>query len=261
MRLAALPCRVRLVVVALSAALLAIGAPTPAQAAGNDIVVQRLAQDQFHDLAGELGLGISAFQAQPAESLGLVLAVPHVDAGIETTLVNINQDRPYWRLAVRDGSAPSFLPLPKLHASVGLPFGLEVGGLYSSVPDSNVRVLGAEAKWAFIRGGVLWPAVAVRGAYTTLEGVGELDLTTTSADVSVSKGVGPVTPYLGAGRVWIDAEPHGAAAAPPVGLTEVHPTEDRLFAGVRMRLLLVSAVAEASWSRVPAYTLRLNVSF
>lgn len=246
-------------VLGLAAALLALCGPAPARAAGNDITVQSLAQGEFRDLATELGIGVSAFQARPAESLGLLVAVPHFDAGVEMTTVNINQDRPYWRLAVRDGSAPSFMPLPKLHANVGLPFGLEVGGLYSSIPDSNVRVLGAEAKWAFIRGGVVWPAVAVRGAYTTLSGVEELDLTTKSADLSVSKGVGPVTPYLGAGRVWIEAEPQGPAAA--VGLAEVHPVEDRVFAGVRLRLAFLSAVAETSWSRVPTYTLRLNVSF
>lgn len=255
------PSLVRPVVVAVHATLLAISAPMLAHAAGNDVLVQRLAQEEFRDLAAELGIGISAFQTQPAESLGLFLAVPHFDAGVEMTTVNINQDRPYWRLAVRDGSAPSFLPLPRLHANVGLPFGLEVGGLYSSIPDSNVRVLGAEAKWAVIRGGVIWPALAVRGAYTTMTGVEEMDLTTTSADISVSKGVGPVTPYVGAGRIWIEAEPHGVAAAPPVSLTKVHPVEDRLFAGVRLRLVFLSAVAEASWSQVPAYTFRLNFSF
>lgn len=260
MRLPSL-CPVPSVLVALCATLLVVGTPAPARAAGNDVIVQRLAQGQFRDLTTELGLGISAFQVQPAESLGMLVAVPHVDAGVELTAVNINQDRAYWRLAVRDGSAPSLLPLPKLHVNVGLPLGLEVGGLYSAVPDSNIRVWGAEAKWAVIRGGVVWPALAVRGAYTALAGVEELDLTTTSADVSVSKGFGPVTPYLGAGRIWIEAEPKGAAAAPPVSLTEARPVEDRLFAGVRLRLAFLSAVAESSWSRVPAYTLRVNFSF
>lgn len=246
-------------VVLYAALLLALGTPGPARAADNDLIVQGLAQGQFRDLAAELGLAISASQTQPAESLGMFLAVPHIDAGAEMTLVNINQDRPYWRLAVRDGSAPSQLPLPKLHVNVGLPLGLEVGGVYSSVPDSNIRVWGAEAKWAFIKGGVVWPALALRGAYTDLSGVNELDLTTKSLDVSVSKGVGPVTPYLGAGRIWIDAKPEGASAA--VGLTETHPVEDRLFAGVRLRLAFLSAVAETNWSRVPVYTLRFNLSF
>jgi hypothetical protein len=246
---------------AVAMGLLVVGQPAVARAAGNDLVVQGLVQDQFRDLVTELGVALSAVQAQPAESLGLFLAVPHFDVGAESTLVNINQDRPYWRLATHDGSAPSLLPLPKLHANVGLPFGFEVGGLYSSIPDSNIRLLGAEAKWAVVKGGVLWPAVAVRGAYTALGGVEELDLTTTSVDLSVSKGFAFVTPYLGAGRVWIDAEPKGAAAATPVNLKAVSSVEDRLFAGVRLRLAFLSAVAETTWARVPAYTLRFNVSF
>jgi hypothetical protein len=254
-------CADRFALVALVATLLAVATPTRAAAADNDLILRNLAQGEFRDVATELGLGISAFQAQPAESLGMLLALPHFDAGVEVTAVNINQDRPYWRLAFRDGSAPSVLPLPKLHANVGLPLGLEVGGVYSTVPASNIGFWGAEAKWAFIRGGVLWPAVAVRGAYTALNGVDELDLSTKSVDVSVSKGFLLVTPYVGAGRVWIDAEPKGAAAATPASLESAHPVEDRVFGGVRLRIGLLSAVAEASVAKVPAYTLRLNVSF
>lgn len=251
----------RLPVVGLVLVLLTAIGPSPVLAAGDDLVLGRLTQDQFRDLSTELGLGISAFQVGPAESLGMFLAVPHVGAGVEVTAVDINRERAYWRQAVRDGSAPSLLTVPKLHVNVGLPLGLELGGLYGDVPDSNIRLWGGEVKWAFVRGGAVWPAMAIRGAHTQLEGVDELDLTSTSADLSVSKGFGPVTPYLGAGRVWIEAEPRGVAAAPPASLGKVRPVADRLFAGVRLRLGFLSVVAEGSWSRVPAYSLRLDFSF
>ncbi len=252
------PLRRRLLTAAILVLLgLAAAAPAPARAADNDLVIRNLAQDEFRQLAREIGIGLSAFQARPAAPLGFL----RFDAGVEVTAVDIDEKRAFWSRAFADGDAPSVLPVPKVHVDVGLPLGIDLGALYSYVPDSNIRLWGAEAKWAIIRGGAVWPAVAVRGGYTSLEGVDELELTTKSVDASISKGFGPVTPYVGIGRIWIEAEPKGAAAAPPAGLVEVNPVEDRVFAGLRLRLALLSLVAEASWSRVPAYTLRLNVSF
>lgn len=241
---------------AFALALLAAVAPSPAGAV-DDLIVRGLAQDQFRDLTRELGVGLSSFQLRPAAPLGF----PHFDAGIEVTAVDIHEDRPFWRLAFADRNAPSLLPVPKVHVTAGLPLGIDLGGLYSAVPGSNIRLWGAEAKWSIIRGGLAWPALAVRGAYTSLDGVDELDLTTRSVDASISKGFGPVTPYVGGGRVWIEATPRGVAANPVLGLGKVQPAEDRVFAGLRLRLGLLSAVAEGSWSKVPAYTLRVNLSF
>lgn len=239
--------------VAFALAVLAVGAPSPARAVG-DLIVRSLAQGQFRDLSTELGIGLSSYQVAPAAPLGF----PRFDAGVETTVVDIKQDRSFWRFAFGDQNPPSVLPLPKLHANVGLPLGIDLGGFYSHIPSTNISLWGAEAKWAVIRGGLVSPALAVRGAYTSLAGVDELDLTTRSVDASISKGFGPVTPYVGGGRIWIEAEPRGVAA---LGLGKVRPVEDRVFAGLRLRLALLSAVAEASFSRVPAYTLRLNLSF
>ncbi len=244
-------------VAALLLGLVAAITPAAALAAEDDLIIRNLTQDEFRQLAREAGIGLSAYQTRPAAPLGFL----RFDAGVEVTAVDINEDRGYWSRAFEDGDAPSLLPVPKAHVTVGLPLGLDLGGLYGYVPDSNIRLWGAEVKWAVIGGGAVWPALAIRGGYTSLEGVDELELTTKSVDASVSKGFGPVTPYVGAGRIWIEGEPREAAAEPPVSLTEVSPVEDRLFAGLRLRLAFLSLAAEASWSRVPAYTLRLNVSF
>ncbi|HEY8369731.1 MAG TPA: hypothetical protein VIM86_10495 [Thermodesulfobacteriota bacterium] len=225
------------------------------QARANDVSVRDLTQEQFRELSTEVGLAITPYQLRPAEGLGF----PGFDLGAEVTAVEINRSRSYWQEAVDDpDDLPSFLPVPKLHANVGLPLGIDLGGYYGAVPGSNVRLYGGDVKWAVIRGGVVWPALAVRGAYTKLDGVDDLDLDTKSLDASLSKGFGPLTPYVGAGRVWMEAEPRGAAAGVLERETE---QEDRVFVGLRLRALLVSAVAEASFAKVPAYTLRLNVSF
>lgn len=236
--------------------LIVIAIASPARA--EDIFVRDLAQNEFRELAREVGLAITPYQLRPAEGLGF----PGFDLGAEVTVLDINEKRTYWQDAVTNpGDLPSFVAVPKLHANVGLPLGIDLGAYFGAVPGSNVRLYGGEVKWAVIRGGVLWPAVALRGAYTELAGVDELDLNTKALDASVSKGLGPVTPYVGAGRVWMEAEPKGAAAAPPVSLQRETEQEDRVFVGVRLSAFFISAAAEASFAKVPAYTLRLNISF
>ena len=234
-------------VMPLALVLLAAG-PRPAGA--DDLTIRDLLQTEFRDMSAELGIAISAFQLRPAGVLGF----PRFDVGAEMTVVDINDNRTYWQRAFDD--APAFLPVPKLHASVGVPLGIELGALYSKVPGTNIELWGAEAKWEVIEGGLVTPAVALRGAYTSLEGVDELEMSTRSIDASVSKGFGPLTPYAGLGRVWIEAEPRDV----PLLQDESH-TEDRLFAGVRFRMLLLSFVGQVDWSRVPAYSFRMNVSF
>lgn len=227
-------------------------------ARGEDVFIRGLAQEQLRELATEVGLAITPYQLRPAEGLGF----PGFDLGAEVTVLDINEKRGYWQAAVQDpGDLPSYLAVPKLHANVGLPLGIDLGGFFGAVPGSNIRLYGGDVKWAVIRGGLIWPAVALRGAYTELAGVDELDLNTKALDASISKGFGPLTPYVGAGRVWIEAEPRKAAAAPPVSLERETEQEDRVFAGLRFSAVFITAVAEASFARVPAYTLRINVSF
>ena len=38
----------------------------------------------------------------------------------------------------------SFLPVPRLHLQKGLPGRIDIGAMFSSVPDSNIKVWGAE---------------------------------------------------------------------------------------------------------------------
>src|SRR5439155_2466673 len=106
------------------------------------------------------------------------------------------------------GSVPSYLPVPTLRANKGLPLGFDVGLLDSKVPGSDIALWGGEARWAFIKGGIAAPAVGVRGTYTRLTGVDQLDMSSRGLDRSASKGFAMVTPYVGVGRTWITSEPH-----------------------------------------------------
>lgn len=231
----------------------ALTAPS-AWAGSNDIEIPLgYTQQFFHDLSEQIGLAVSYFPLAPAEPLGIT----GFDIGVEASFADIDDNEPFWQLAVPGQDPPSLIPLPKIHAQKGLPFGIDVGAIYATVPSSNVSLLGGEVKWAFLRGNLVLPALAVRGSYTTLLGVDDFNLQTYGVDLSISKGFGFVTPYLGVGQVWIKS----SADVPLVNLSDEEINVTKGFGGVKISFFLVNFVAEASFSTIPVYSARLNVGF
>jgi hypothetical protein len=212
-------------------------------------------QSDFKRLMREAGAAIAYTPLAPAEPLGIT----GFDVGIEATVVDINENKPYWKNAVEDADVPSILVFPKVHVQKGLPFGVDVGLSYAKVPSSliDLALIGGEIKWAVMKGGMTSPAVALRGSFSKLLGVDELDLQTYGADVSVSKGFGFLTPYAGVGETWFSArEKSSAVSLDPetVGLT-------RGFVGTKLSIFLVNFVGEAEISKIMRYSLRANLSF
>ena len=221
--------------------------------AGNNIELPLgFAQAEFEDLSRQVGLAISYTPLAPAEPLGLL----GFDIGVEFTAVHIDANESFWISAVGK-KPPSYLGFPKLHAQKGLPLGIDVGVVYAKAPGSNVGLIGGELKWAFWKGSTVTPALALRGDYTKLTGVDDIDMNVTGADISISKGFANVTPYAGIGKVWISSEEKSSLVA----LDKVSLTETKSFVGVKITLFVISFVAEADFSEVPSYSGRLNLSF
>ena len=217
-------------------------------------------QDDFKGLSRDLGLAISYVPLAPAEPLGGVL--PGLDAGVEATAVSIDTSSDWWNKieqAPGNSTIPSTLVLPKFHIQVGLPvIPIDLGFVYSSVPGTNIKYTGYELKFAFLKGGVATPAVALRGAYTKLTGVTDLDISTKSADLSISKGFAMFTPYAGYAMVWIDSKDKSTT----VILQDESLTENKWFVGCKLTFFpLMNMVAEADFAKVNSYSLRLNVHF
>src|SRR4030066_2011692 len=103
-----------------------IAAVSEAVAGGNDIELDPLiGQVAFDDLSKEVGLLISYIPLAPAEPLGVL----GFDIGIEVTGANISAGP--WENAI--SNAPDYLILPKIHVQQGLPFGIAVGAVFSTV--------------------------------------------------------------------------------------------------------------------------------
>lgn len=211
------------------------------------------AQSEFKDLSKELGSAIAYRNLAPAAPLGLT----GFDAAVQASFISIKNDNSYWKRAA--GDAPSYIGYPTLRVRKGLPFGIDVGAMYSYVMDSNVKLYGAEVSKAILEGSVATPAVGVRATYTKLAGVSQLDLQTAGIDASISKGFLMLTPYAGAGMLWIDSKPNKNLATL---VTSESMWQPRGFVGVKVSPIpLVGFTAEVEYATRPIYSIKAGVSF
>lgn len=208
-------------------------AAAPLAQAGDIDNLQSLAQSEFKELAKDLGAALSYKALVPAEPLGIT----GFDLGLEVTATKIENSSVLDK--AMNGDGPTYLTIPKVHVHKGLPLNFDVGASLAAVPGSNIRLFGAEARWAAIEGGTATPAVALRLAYSKLTGVDQLDFNSTSADVSISKGLLNFTPYAGVGYVWSKSTPNGVA-----GLSAETANMSKLFGGVNVNFGLVNLLAE-----------------
>lgn len=207
-------------------------AVAPAFAAENIDQINLLTQAEFRALSQDLGATVSYKAVVPSETLGLT----GFDLGAEVTATKL-QNQAAWDRA-SSGTAPHTVYVPKLHVHKGLPAGFDIGAFYSTVPSSNIDLWGAELRYALIQGGPATPALGLRGTYSRLSGVEQLDFTTRGIELGISKGFALVTPYAGIGRVWIDSEPR-------VGTLQAEKfSEDKYYAGLNFNFVLGNLALE-----------------
>ena len=212
--------------------ILGLGLSFPAQAAILDLL-RPIAQPQFRLLSEDLGAVLSYKPLIPAEPLGLT----GFDLGIEVSATRLENAAVY---ASVTGDSTSTLYLPRVHVHKGLPFGIDLGVSYAAVPDSNIKLWGAEVRYAILKGGTATPALALRGSYTSLEGVSQLQFDTTGLDLSISKGFAMFTPYAGVGKVWVRSTPDASIPT----LVEEKFDLNKIFVGVNMNLAVVNIAIE-----------------
>lgn len=228
---------------------------------GDDLAAAEAINQNFGDIVREAGI-ITAYRGiAPAEPLGLL----GFDVGVESTFVDI--DTSTWEpiIDAGDSDPPSVLPIPRIHVRKGLPFNIDVGASYSQIPDSNIEILGGEVQMALLEGTMATPALSVRGHYSTLEGVDDLDIETYGVDAVVSKGFAMLTPYAGTGILEIDGKYTGDnSALRPGGIFELEDqskSETRVFGGVQISLAVLAITLEAEYAEVPSYSGKLSINW
>lgn len=210
---------------------------------------QRSCQAAFNSIAGELVAAIDYKAMGPAEATGIT----GIGIGVVGTYVPIDVDADWQQVTGQDFSG---LGLVGLQVNKGLPLDLDVGAFYSTVPGTNVDLYGAEVRYAFLAGSTTTPALSLRGSYVAVTGIDSFDLDSKSLELALSKGFGPITPYVGVGYVWGSADPD------VTGLEEAKVEETKATLGVRLSLGLFEFTPQAAQiGDTATYGVRLGFSF
>jgi hypothetical protein len=236
----------------LSLALLAVMAAAGNSMAWDIHIPAGFGQGEFKDLTREFGSAIAYRNLAPAEPLGIT----GFDVAAQASFINIDKEAAQWKKVTNE--APSYIVYPSVRARKGLPFGIDVGAMYSYVANTDIQLYGAEISKAILEGGIASPALGIRGSYTRLAGAGDLSLQTAGIDASISKGFIFVTPYAGGGMLWLD----GKSNSNVVSLKSESLWQPRGFVGVKISPLpLIGLTAEMEYAARPIYSVKLGVSF
>jgi hypothetical protein len=211
-------------------------------------------QAAFDGVIEDVAAALNYKALGPAEATGITGI--GIGAFVNYTPVRNDDD---WQTLT--GTDVDFVGMAGVVATKGLPFGIDVGAFYTAVPDTSVKAYGAELRYAILEGGMASPALAVRGAFVRTSGIDDFDYDAYSVDVSLSKGFTFLTPYIGAGYVWAEADPQGDVAS-TTGLSKAEVDEQRFFVGMRISMLLLEITPEYEQTGSnSAYNLRLGFSF
>lgn len=184
-----------------------------------------LTQSQFRDLSKNLTAATHYKGIAPAEPLGLL----GFDLGLGLSTTELNDE--VFDLADSADFDLSSIILPRLSVQKGLPLGFDVGASISGAPGTDIKVLGAEIRYAILKGNIALPSIGVRGSYSTLQGVDELEIDSTAIELTISKGFANLTPYGGVGVVHSNSK-----AVESTMLEEESYSQKKAYVGLNINL-------------------------
>jgi len=192
---------------------------------------------------------------QPARSTGLL----GFDIGIAATALKVDTNAPYWSHSVpatSDFVHGSYAAVPRLVVSKGFGAGT-ISASYAKFSSSGVKTYGGALDLPIIRGSLVAPELAVRGSYATVTGVDVLKLKTYGLELFLSKGFGPLIPYIAYGRMRTDAR---GIVTPSIELRD-QGNINRYTAGLRLSLFIPKFDIEATQAVQRSYAAKISVGF
>ncbi|MGA7617162.1 MAG: hypothetical protein WBX15_18510 [Thermoanaerobaculia bacterium] len=220
-----------------------------------------ITQDQFHQFSATVAQAIFPTPVNPARGGGLL----GFDVGVAATAIPIDDNQAWWVNSVAsrsDLTTSGYLVVPRIVASKGIVFGT-LSASFAKIPNSDVKMIGGALDVPIIDGGLVKPTLAVRASYGQISGVDVFDLKTYGAEIFLSKGIGPITPYAGAGITRTNAK--GTIESSAIGGAPVTLSDDfqqgRYTLGVRLSLLIPKIVIEATQSETRSYAAKVSFGF
>ncbi len=185
-----------------------------AYAEGNNFELNRLCSNgscsdsDFKALARSYGALVAPMHFQPASTIGQ----EGFELGIESKMSFATEKASYWRALNKNAGAtadangkydaPDVFATLQLSMRKGLPFSLELEGVFNYLFDSTVFYVGAGLRWAITEGWWFMPDISIRGHVGTIVGASQINMINVNVDAAISYtwglgGVVSITPYAG----------------------------------------------------------------
>ncbi len=203
-------------------------------------------QNGLDNFNTDFGIATQYRAVASAEPLGLI----GFDVSIEATSATI------------DGTT---VVIPKVKFQKGLFAGFDISGYYSTIPTSGITGIGSDGtmygialSYALWEGGAAKPALAIRGSYTQAEIPSVVSTTTYGVDTTISKGLGPITPYAGIGLVQMSSSDLDGVGT----VFSASSQQNRYFYGFSFDLLLLNLTLESDTTGgIQTYTVKGGFRF
>lgn len=220
-----------------------------------------ITQEEFRTFSELVSQGIFATPVEPARAGSLL----DFEVGIAATALPIDEEASYWLRSTPAGESElvqsGHVLVPRLVATKGLSF-IGISASYAQIPGTDIKMMGANLDFPILKGNVAAPSINIRGTYTTLEGIDEFQLQNYGAEVFISKGFGPLTPYAAAGIVRTNAEGEVRDGDDEVVMhLEDEFQNERYTVGLRISLLVPKVILEATQGEERSYAAKISLGF
>lgn len=212
--------------------------------------IDRLNQSQFLEFAENLGAATHYKAISPSEPLGII----GFDIGLEVSSTDIRGD--LFDLASGGDFSGSELLIPRVHVHKGLPFGLDLGASLGAIPDTDIRVLGAEIRYTIVDGGIATPALGLRASYSQVQGLDQLEHNDAGIELGISKGFLFATPYAGVGIIRSTSDPQNID-----GLSSESFDSRKLFVGITLNVGFALTLEADRTGDIRTYSAKAGVRF
>jgi hypothetical protein len=157
--------------------------PTPVSAQHSFDLRPGLTETEFAEFTAELGSVLRFRQLADTTTLGK----GNVEVGVQ-----------FGNVPTENRNLSRSISFPRIVARFGASDRVDVGAWGGFEPDASYGMAGVDTKIALLKQGPSWPvSVSIRPSFTTLIGPSEVWAANASIDVSVSRALGPVSPYAG----------------------------------------------------------------
>jgi hypothetical protein len=212
-----------------------------------------ITKDEFRKFSLIVGQSIFATPVEPARATGIV----RFDIGVAATAVKIDTGSPYWTNSVsNDFSSNGYVGTPRVIVAKGFGSGT-ISASYAKVNGSNAKMYGGALDTPIINGGLVRPTLALRLSYARLTGIDVFKEKVYGAEVFLSKGFGPVTPYIAAGKMRTDAT---GTISSTITMKDTS-TINRYTVGARLSLFVPKIIVEVTQAEVRSYAAKVSIGF